>query len=493
MESVAAPDIRLAQAATLERADRIPEAVQAYQAVLAERPGLGDAWYDLGRLLRRMRRLDEALSAYGQALAQGGRSPEEIHLNRGVIFADDLSRPAEAEAELKRALEIAPAYASAWLNLGNLHEDGGRRDEARVAYEAALALEPNNTMALARLAGLQAVVTTDEPLIDRLRTALAASSDDRVLKRADLGFALGRLLDAAGVHDEAFAAYIEANRASAAVARSRGLSYDPVLAGQYVDRLIAATPAPVAPLDDDDDGAPPIFICGMFRSGSTLVERLLAGHSGVRPGGELDLLPTLAANVFNPFPEALEAFDDASRRKIRDVYLTAVRERVPGVGRVTDKRPDNILYIGLAKTLFPRARIIHTVRDPIDNALSVFFLHLSHTMLYALDLEHAAHWAAQERRLAAHWKSVWPDDVYEVDYDDLVARGEPAVRELVEACGLDLEPSVMDFNQRQEPVRTASVWQVREPLYRRSSGRWKNYAPHLDDLRAALARYGLEG
>ena len=454
MESVAAPDIRLAQAATLERADRIPEAVQAYQAVLAERPGLGDAWYDLGRLLRRMRRLDEALSAYGQALAQGGRSPEEIHLNRGVIFADDLSRPAEAEAELKRALEIAPAYASAWLNLGNLHEDGGRRDEARVAYEAALALEPNNTMALARLAGLQAVVTTDEPLIDRLRTALAASSDDRVLKRADLGFALGRLLDAAGVHDEAFAAYIEANRASAAVARSRGLSYDPVLAGQYVDRLIAATPAPVA---------------------------------------ELDLLPTLAANVFNPFPEALEAFDDASRRKIRDVYLTAVRERVPGVGRVTDKRPDNILYIGLAKTLFPRARIIHTVRDPIDNALSVFFLHLSHTMLYALDLEHAAHWAAQERRLAAHWKSVWPDDVYEVDYDDLVARGEPAVRELVEACGLDLEPSVMDFNQRQEPVRTASVWQVREPLYRRSSGRWKNYAPHLDDLRAALARYGLEG
>lgn len=173
--------------------------------------------------------------------------------------------------------------------------------------------------------------------------------------------------------------------------------------------------------------------------------------------------------------------------------MNAVAERVPGVGVVTDKRPDNILYIGLAKTLFPHAKIIRTVRNPIDNVLSVFFLHLSHNMLYALDLEHAAHWAAQERRLAAHWKSVWPDDVHEVDYDDLVTRGEPAVRDLVQACGLEWEPSVMDFHLRQEPVRTASVWQVREPLYQRSSGRWKNYAPHLDGLRAALARQGLDG
>lgn len=482
-------EARLVEAAVLERAGRIPEALALQQAVLAEQPDLANAWYDLGRLLRRVRRLDEALTAYGQALSRGAERPEEVHLNRAVILSEDLSRPAEAEADLRAALTLNPDYVPAWLNLGNLHEDMGRRDPARAAYEHALTLSPENSMALSRLAGLSTGDQIDATLAARLRTALGRDADP--LERADLGFALGRLLDVSGEYDQAFVAYAEANRVSRDLAAARGLAYDPALAEQYVDRLIAATSTPVAPFDDD--GAGPVFICGAFRSGSTLVERLLAGHSGVRQGGELDLLPTLAANVFNPYPEALGVFDDASRRKIRDVYLNAANERVPGVGRITDKRPDNILYVGLAKTLFPRAKIIHTTRNPADNALSLFFLHLSHTMLYALDLEHAAHWLAQERRLAAHWKSVWPDDVHEVAYDDLVARPEPVVRDLLTACGLDWEPDVMDFQARGEPVRTASVWQVREPLYQRSSGRWKNYAPHLDDLRAALARYGLEG
>jgi tetratricopeptide (TPR) repeat protein len=481
----------LTQAAALERAGRIPEAVELYQSVVAARPELGDAWYDLGRLLRRMRRPTDALAAYAQALARNARDPQEVHLNRAVILAEDLNRPDDAEAELKAALALSPAYTAALLNLGNLHEDAGRRDAARQAYEAVLAVDPDDATALARLAQVKAAVTRDDPILDQVKNALTAKPPG--LERADLGFALGRALDAAGDYDAAFEVYTTANQDSAALARKSGVVYEPAVAEAFVDSLIESTPAPVAPLADDDPDAAPIFICGMFRSGSTLVERLLAGHSGVRAGGELDLLPTLAANVFNPYPAALGVFDDASRRKIRDAYLGAVRERLPGVGIVTDKRPDNILYLGLAKALFPRARIIHTVRNPIDNALSLYFLHLSHHMAYALDLDHAAHWLAQERRLAAHWKSVWPADIYEVDYDDLVARGEAAVRDLFQACGLDWEPSVMDFHERQASVRTASVWQVREPLYAHASGRWKNYEGRLDPLRAALARYGLDG
>jgi len=205
----------------------------------------------------------------------------------------------------------------------------------------------------------------------------------------------------------------------------------------------------------------------------------------------LDLLPAIARNAFAPFPEALAVLDEGSRRKLRDAYLGGLRERVSAASVMTDKRPDNILYIGLAKALFPRARIVHTLRNPIDNCLSLYFLHLSHAMPFALKLEDAAHWLAQERRLAAHWKSVWPDDVRDVDYDDLVSRGESAVRELLAFAGLDWEPAVMHFHAQSNPVRTASVWQVREPLYQRSSGRWKNYEAHLDGLRNALTRNGV--
>ena len=197
-----ARQVRLAQGATLERQGRIPEAVVLYQSVVAERPELGDVWYDLGRLLRRMRRLDDALAAYDQALAQGARDPQEIHLNRAVILAEDLNRPDAAEAELKTALELAPAYAPAWLNLGNLHEDAGRRDEARQAYESVLAIDPGHGTALARLAVLQTATTPDDPLIGRLRSALAATPEG--LEQADLGFALGRILDVAGDYDAAF-------------------------------------------------------------------------------------------------------------------------------------------------------------------------------------------------------------------------------------------------------------------------------------------------
>jgi tetratricopeptide (TPR) repeat protein len=470
---------------------RYPEAATAWQAYLAARPVDGNAWYNLGRVLRRMRRLDDALDAYAEALRQGAADPWEVHLTRGVILSDDLLRPEEARVELETALTLNPAYVPAWLNLGNLHEDQGRREPARDAYQRALALRPDDPMALSRLAGLvPEPVGADEPMIGRLREAVTAVRGQDVsamLDRADLGFALGRLLDSSGAYDEAFAAYRLANNASAATGAGRGVRYDRAATEAVVDKLIAIAPPPLPPIEDD--GPAPVFICGMFRSGSTLAERILAAHSQASAGGEMDLLPAIARNAFNPFPEALAVLDADSRRKLRDAYLGGLRERVAPALVMTDKRPDNILYLSLAKALFPKAKIIHTVRDPMDNCLSVYFLHLS--MAYAQDLEDTAHWLAQERRLAAHWKTLWPDDVHTVDYDALVADPEPAVRDLLAFCGLDWEPGVMDFHTRGGPVRTASVWQVREPLYQRSSGRWRNYEAHLGGLRKALEGYGL--
>ena len=149
---------------------------------------------------------------------------------------------------------------------------------------------------------------------------------------------------------------------------------------------------------------------------------------------------------------------------------------------VTDKRPDNFLHIGLIKTLFPEARIVHTVRQPLDNILSVYFLHLDPAMGYALDLDDAAHWYGQYRRLMAHWKSLYPNDIHDLDYDGFVADPKPSLAALLDFLGLEWEEACLEFHEAGNAVRTASAWQVREPLYRRSSGRWRNYERHLQGV-----------
>lgn len=474
---------RLDQAASSARAGEVDAAIAAHAAVLAARPELTDIWYEQGRLLRRARRFEAALDAYAQALDRGVRGPEEVHLNRAVILSDDLRRPDAAEAELTAALALNPRYVPAWLNLGNLHEDRGRKDQAAAAYEQALAHSPGDALALSRLGGLSRAEGGDDPLIARLRAALAAVrgvTREAMLDRADLGFALGRRLDEAGLYDEAFAAFAAANTASRAMLPA-AQAYDRAEAERRVEAIIAAWPeAPATTGDGADDGAP-VFICGLFRSGSTLIEQILAAHPRVTAGGELDLIPELAAELEGaaPSPGQIAA--------MRAAYLEGARLRFPEADILTDKRPDNIAHIGLIKAMFPHARIVRTVREATDNALSIHFLHLSHAMPWALDLEDTAHWLGLERRLAAHWRALWPDDWHEVDYDALVADPEPALRGLTAFLGLDWTPTLLDFHRADNAVRTASVWQVREPLYRRSSGRWRNYERHLGPVRAALA------
>ena len=469
----------LEQASALRQAGRAGEAIATYQRLLAIKPDLHGSWYNLGWLQKQARQFEEALESYQQALDRGVDDPEEVHLNRAVILSDHLGRPQEALGELEAALAINRDYVPALLNLGNLHEDRGDREAARQAYARAVELEPGNALALARLAG---VSDADQPLIERVRAAIASPQTDPVDK-ADLGFALGRLLDQAADYDAAFAAYTAANRASAASYGPQFRGYDRQAAERLVDRLIATFPEPV-PTRDADEGAAPLFICGLFRSGSTLVEQILAGHSRVVAGGELDLLPALAAGI-RPYPEALASADPAVFDQLRRAYVAGL-PAVPSGNIVTDKRPDNFLHIGLIKAMFPEARIVHTVRNPLDNLLSLYFLHLDPGMAYALDLDDAAHWHGQYRRLMAHWKALYGADIHDVDYDELVREPRPVIERLLAFCGLDWEDSCLAFHTIDRTVKTASVWQVREPLYRRSSGRWKNYERHLGPLIDAL-------
>ena len=472
----------LKEASALRGAGRVAEAIAAYQRLLDANPDLPASWYNLGWLQKQARQFEDALTSYRQALDRGASDPEEIHLNRAVILADHLGRPEEALTELESALALNPGYVPALLNLGNLHEDRGDKPGARAAYERALSHDPANALALARLAGVSDAQGADDPLVERLRKAIGGSGN--AVEQADLGFALGRVLDQAGDFDAAFEAYSRANRASAASRGPAFRGYDRRAHEQFVDRLIATFPEP-AEQRPASRGRAPLFICGLFRSGSTLIEQILAGHSGVTAGGELDLLPALIAAHIRPYPEALAGAEPAALDRLREAYLQAM-PTVGGRGIVTDKRPDNFLHIGLIKALFPEARIVHTVRNPLDNLLSLYFLHLDPAMAYALDLEDAAHWHGEYRRLMTHWKRLYPADILDLDYDELVRDPRPAVERLLAFTGLEWEDSVLDFHSGRGVVKTASVWQVREPLYTRSSGRWKNYERQLRPLIQAL-------
>jgi tetratricopeptide (TPR) repeat protein len=470
----------LREASQLRAAGRIPEAIAAYREVLAANPDLPDSWFNLAWLHRQSRAFEDALASYQRALDLGIDRPEEVHVNRAAILSEYLHRPREAERELRAALGINPRYVQALVNLGNVHEDFGEREPARSLYAKVLEIEPDNTLPLARLTTASLSPDLDRALEAKLRESIARPGATAT-QRAGLGFALAALLDAAGEHEQAFEAATAANVASRAAGGSRAV-YDRAAQERFIDRLIEGFARPVDPGGTESG---PVFICGMFRSGSTLIEQILTGHSKVTPAGELDLLPAIVAAI-SGYPESAAQADEATVERWRQFYLVGLPATAAQGRIVTDKRPDNFLHIGLIKTLFPAARVIHTRRDPLDNLLSLHFLHLDASMAYALDLEDAAHWYGQHERLMAHWRSLYPDDIVTVDYDALVADPEPVLRDLLEFLGLDWEESCLDFHRAERAVRTASVWQVREPLYRRSSGRWRNYARQLEPARAML-------
>ncbi|HXP66502.1 MAG TPA: sulfotransferase [Steroidobacteraceae bacterium] len=473
----------MGRAAQLRRENQVAEAISAYGAILARWPKAADAWYNLAVLQRQTSRFSEALSSYQSALAAGISRPEEVHLNRSVIFSDFLRDHASAAAELKEALTLNPGYIPALLNLANLYEDLGKRPEASSLYARILSIEPRAHEALARFANLQPADGVDEALVDRLRTALAepGSANDK----ASLGFALGRLLDAKGRYHQAFTAYSAANQASLESAGSNIVPYDRARQSEFVDWLIAGGTPPVSAHVHDVDPQP-IFIIGMFRSGSTLTEQLLGALPGVATGGEINFLPQTVNTELMPFFQSLAEMTVERLDGIAARYRAELLRVSSSAAFVTDKRLDNFLYIGLIKCLFPRAKIIHTTRDPLDNCLSIFFLHLDPQMSYALNLKDIGHYYREYRRLMAHWRRKYDADIFDFNYDAFVKEPQRQMGALCEFLGLPWSGEIPKVSARSAAIKTASVWQAREPLYLTSSGRAQHYADELQDLRQEL-------
>lgn len=489
------------QAATLHQQGRRMEAIEIFRQVLVEQPESTEGWYELGYLLKAEAEFEDALEAYGQALARGIKRPEEVHLNRAVIYSDHLRRDDDAERELKAALAINPGYLPAQLNMGNLHEERGDRAAALACYDKVMADpgrqdDPHQGLrleALARSAKLRPATSIDDPLLTRLREAAAVPSSHTV--RANLFFALGHAYDRLQRYDLAFDAYAKANRW---LLRQSGRVYDHARSSRLTDAMIAAfnSAGVGVAVPPNGNAAEPLFICGMYRSGSTLIEQILAAHSQVTAGGELDYLRRLVLGRLAPFPASMAAPDPARDAVLAEDYRRHLAQVFPEGSAcstfITDKRPDNFALVGLIKRLFPSAKIVHTVRNPLDNSLSVFMQHLHLQVAgYSADLGDIGHYYGQYRRLMMHWKALYGDSIFEFDYDAFVLEPKPALERLLHFLGLPWEDQCLEFHRLGNTVKTASYWQVRQPLHRNASGRWRNYDAHLGPLRQALRDAGV--
>ena len=463
-------------------------ALESYRALVVARPNHADYWFNLGYLERNFRNHDAALAAYDRALALGTARPEEVHLNRALILSEDLYQPEAAEVALREALALNQGFIAARLNLGNLHEDGGDPDAAIAAYEAVLAINPFNGRALSRIAGIAVFRQRAESTLPRLLTAL----ENPQLPLADaveVRFAVGQLLDAMGWYDEAFQTILTANDAHRYTLPPR---YFPQAEAARAKAIAAAFPIAAAPAPPA--GQPvPVFICGLFRSGSTLLEQMLGRHAAITPGGEQEYLPWMVNNRLQPWPETASSLTPAALADLQRDYLASLAPLKAGDGVVTDKRPDNYLHIGLIKALFPTARIIHTVRRPIDNFLSIWFLHFGAGVRYGSDFDDMLAHYRQYLGLMRHWKQHFAADILDVSYEQLVNDPEAELRRVLDFLGLPWDAACLDPSTYTGMVRTASVWQVRQPLHGRSSGRWQNYAAHIGDLAAELDRLAAEG
>lgn len=458
------------------RAGRVADGIEVYRALLAVDPAQPDAWYNLAWLERQDRQFGAALASYGEAIGCGMAAPEAAHVNRAAILSEHLDRADDAVTELGKALAANPEFVPALLNLGNLAEDRGDPDDARAAYARALAIAPENGRAIARLTVLDIAQGSLDGARTRLDAARPLSPEDRI----ETGFANAMLFDAAGDYSRAFPALLAANAAALALA-GPAARYDHAAQERFTDALTAAFPV-ASPSPQPTPGPKPVFICGMFRSGSTLCETVVARHPKVTMGGELEFVSALVA-ALPGYPVAAGDFG-----AMRETYLSGLVSRFPGASIVTDKRPDNFLHIGLIKAMFPNAKIVHTVREPRDTALSILFLWFQDSVRYGARLEDIAHYMRCYRRLMTHWQRIYGQDIVTFDYDRFVTAPEEEARALFAALGLDWSADCAPRPALGATVRTPSAWAVRQPVHTRSSGRWRHYETALAPFLAALER-----
>jgi len=466
---------------------------------------------------RAIRRLEKAWS-----LAPG--YPEIAENLAAAYYAD--RRPKEAADLYRTVVETWPERIGAWCNLGNLLNESGEPDEARNAYERALDLKPDFLPALVNLALIEGQSGNSERAAELFRECLRLAPDNGEihhdfsrLKRFGPGdpdiaimenrrqgsekgtsdrmffdFALAKAYEDSGDYDRAFDCLAEGN-----ALKRQTVSYDPQEQERRIDKVIEIF-SPEFMARNDVTGFPseqPIFIFGMPRSGTSLVEQILASHSAVAGAGELALLAdTIAGGASTPnfrgqkkeneYPNTIGALSAASYPKLGQTYVEGLPGRLRDQHRITDKMPGNYLYAGIIRSILPQAKMIHCRRSPLDTCFSCFSIYFPYGQTFSYDLDDLGRHYRAYHRLMAHWSAILGDAILDVEYEALVADPEAGAKTIIEFCELPWEDACVNFHETRRQVRTASSMQVRQPIYQTAVRRWKRFEHRLGPLIGAL-------
>jgi tetratricopeptide (TPR) repeat protein len=472
-------------ASALMALDRHEEAVAHCEQAIALRPDYLEAHLNLANTFVTLDRIEEAAAEYQNVLTiDPTRADAHTRLGRALLT---LGKAERALPHFQQAVALKPDLVEAHNGFGSTLQVVGRLDEAISAFEEAINVAPRNTGAYLNLA-MATRLTADDPRVLAMQELLRNIESLDVDNQISLRFALGKVFADLGDHEQSFRHLLHANDL-----KRRQLVYDEAERLARFDRIRATFTAELM-RDKRQFGDPscvPVFVVGMPRSGTTLIEQILASHPKVFGAGELRDFGRLAKGARGAdgtgFPECVQSLT-TELRKVGQSYLRAVRSLAPAAERIIDKMPYNFETVGLIHLALPNARIIHACRDPRDTALSCFSILFAEGHQFTYDLTELGRYIRAYGALMEHWRRVLPEGaMLDVQYEELVDSLEDGARIIIGYCGLDWDDACLAFHRTQRPVRTASVSQVRQPIYRSSIGRWRPYESKLESLFQALA------
>jgi tetratricopeptide (TPR) repeat protein len=471
--------------------ENFAEAVACCRRAIALKSDFAEAHSTLGNALRETGDFDEAIAACRTAIAlKPGLA--EAHNNLGNALKDR-GELDEAVASYRRAIELSPNFAKAHFNLGAVEELLGDFRYAESCFRAALSYDTGFAPAHYSLAKLLRGKLPDDELAAQRRLLADNSLPDK--QRMLLHFGLAQVLDARGEYAAVAKHLQEAHAVQAAEWSNRGLGFDPEAHERLVTRIIeVCTPELFERMKGiGNQSEVPVFIVGLPRSGTTLIEQILAAHSRVFAAGEIRLVAETLAGFARPGGDFLSGLGQTNTAEIGHATsrhlekLRAYNRAAPTIpaDRIVDKLPDNYLYLGPLAVLFPRAKFIHCRRDLRDVAFSCWMTHFQE-IRWANNEQHIVAQFRQYQRIMDHWRKVLTIPMLEIDYEAAVSDLDTTARRLIAWCGLDWEPNCLMFHEAKRPVSTASAYQVRQPIYDTSVQRWRHYERPLAGLFAQI-------